>query len=247
MTRVMISIVLIAAGGLGGAAAAMAETPSGSMPPKKTLHVLTEEQVDPSHLLPPPPREGSDELAAELADVRKARENATPERRTQAEWDARHESVELFFVTLGPKFDLQRLTATAKLIGVVANEQSVAARIAKGYFQRKRPWAFDTSLVPCDYKPNAPPLTSYPSGHATLGYSEGFILSALMPEKSQAILARAQQYAYSRVVCGSHYPADIEASHVLGTELAMMLMREPGFAAEFAAAKAELRGVGLTQ
>jgi acid phosphatase (class A) len=208
---------------------------------------LTEVQVDPSLLLPSPAKDGSDEQAAELADVQKAYKNGTPERRAQAEWDDKHESVELFFATLGPEFDLQKLTATAKLMNVVANEQSVAANIAKRYFQRKRPWAIDTSLVPCDYKPNAPPLTSYPSGHATLGYSEGFILAALMPEKAQVILARAEQYAYSRVVCGAHYPADIEASHVFGTELAMMMMKEPTFAAGFKAAKAELRGAGLTQ
>ena len=67
-----------------------------------------------------------------------------------------------------------------------------------------------------------------------------------MPEKAQPILARAQEYAYSRVVCGAHYPTDIEASHVLGVELAMMMLRDPGFAAQFEAARAELRAAGLT-
>jgi acid phosphatase (class A) len=247
VARLIFSMVVIACGGFGCAAATAQAAPSAASPPKKTLHVLTEAQVDPSRLLPPPAKEGSDQQAAELADVQKAHETATPERRAQAEWDAQHESVELFFATLGPKFDLQQLTATAKLMKTVENEQSVAANIAKRYFQRKRPWASNTSLVPCDYKPNAPPLTSYPSGHATLGYSEGFILAALMPEKAQAILARSEQYAYSRVVCGAHYPGDIEASHVLGTELAMMMMEEPKFVADFKAAKTELRGASLTQ
>ncbi len=239
------SIVLIAVGSFACVTAAAA--PSAPRPPEEALHVLTEAQVDPSRLLPAPAEDGSDVQAAELADVQKAYKSRTPERRAQAEWDDKHESVELFFATLGPKFDLQKLTATAKLMNVVENEQSVAAHIAKRYFRRKRPWAIDTSIVPCDYKPNAPPLTSYPSGHATLGYSEGFILAALMPEKAQVILARAGQYAYSRVICGAHYPADIEASHVFGTELAMMLINEPKFAAGFKAAKAELRGAGLTQ
>ena len=132
--------------------------------------------------------------------------------------------MELFFATLGPQFDLNKLPATAKLMAVVDNEQSVAANIVKRYFLRNRPWAIDPSLVACDYRPNAPPLTSYPSGHATLSYSEGYILAQLMPEKAQPILARAQEYAYSRVVCGAHYPTDIEASHVLGVELAMMML-----------------------
>jgi acid phosphatase (class A) len=100
--------------------------------------------------------------------------------------------------------------------------------------------------VACDYKPNAAPLTSYPSGHATLGYSTGFILAALMPEKAQAILTRAKEYAWSRVVCGAHYESDIEASHVLGTELAMMMLENPAFHAQFEAAREELRAGGLT-
>jgi acid phosphatase (class A) len=216
-------------------------------PSGKTLHILTEAQVDPARLLPPPVRDGSEEQKAELADVQKAYRNRTPERRAVAEWDDKHETVELFFKTLGPEFDLKKLPRTAKLIAALENEQSVAANIAKKHFQRNRPWAVDPSLVACDYKPNAAPLTSYPSGHATLSYSEGYILAELMPEKAEPILSRAREYAYSRLVCGAHYASDIEASHVLGTELAMMLMDNPAFAADFKASQAELRSAGLTR
>ena len=203
--------------------------------------------MDPSRLLPPPVKDGSDLQKAELAEVERAYHNRTADRRAQAEWDDKHESVELFFKALGPGFDLGRLPATAKLMATVDNEQSVAANIAKRYFLRNRPWAIDPSLVACDYRPNAPPLTSYPSGHATLSYSEGYVLAALMPDKAQPILDRAQEYAYSRVVCGAHYPSDIEASHVLGTELAMIMLKNPGFAADFEAARAELKAAGLTR
>jgi acid phosphatase (class A) len=212
----------------------------------KTLHVLTPDQVDPSRLLPPPAKDGSDFQKADLAEVERVYKSREPERKAQAEWDDKHESVELFFKTLGPQFDLAKLPATAKLMATVENEQSVVANIAKRYFARNRPWAIDPSLVACDYKPNAPPLTSYPSGHATLSYSEGFILAQLMPEKAQSILQRASEYAYSRLVCGAHYPSDIEASHVLGTELDLLMLQNPGFAAQFEASRTELRAAGLT-
>jgi acid phosphatase (class A) len=176
-----------------------------------------------------------------------SRRPTSPERRAVAEWDDKHETVELFFKTLGPDFDLKKLPKTAKLFAELENEQSVAANIAKKHFLRNRPWAIDPSLVACDYKPNAAPLTSYPSGHATLSYSEGYVLAQLMPEKATPILSRAQEYAYSRVVCGAHYPTDIEASHVLGTELAMMLMDNAQFADDFKASRAELRVAGLTR
>jgi acid phosphatase (class A) len=74
----------------------------------------------------------------------------------------------------------------------------------------------------------------------------GYVLAQLMPEKAQAILARAQEYAFSRIVCGAHYPSDIEASHILATEMAMMMLDNRAFHAEFAAAKAELKAAGLT-
>jgi acid phosphatase (class A) len=229
----------------------LAQAPAPAAPakrPPKVLHVVTEDQVDPSRLLPPPVKDGSDVQKAELAEVQRAyRDKSNPERRAQAEWDDKHESVELFFKVLGPKFDLAKLPATAKLMATVENEQSVTANIAKRYFKRNRPWAIDPTLVACDYRPNAPPLTSYPSGHATLSYSEGYILAALMPDKAQTILDRAQEYAYSRIICGAHYPSDIEASHVLGTELAMTMLKSPGFAADFDAARAELKSAGLTR
>ncbi len=213
---------------------------------KKSLQILTPEQVDPSRLLPPPAADGSDLQKADLAEVERVYHARTPERRAQAEWDDKHESVELFFAVLGPRFDLTTLPATAKVTAEVNNEQSVVAGIAKVYFKRNRPWAIDPTLVACDYRPNAPPLTSYPSGHGTLAYSEGYVLAALMPEKAQAILARAADYSYSRVVCGAHYPSDLEASHVLGTELAMLMMQNPKFSADFEAARAELKAAGLT-
>jgi acid phosphatase (class A) len=228
-----------------GATATNPAAPAPRVP--KTLHVLTEAQLDPSRLLPAPFKDGSIEQIAELNDVQKAYNNRTPERRAKAEWDDKHETVELFFVTLGPQFDMQKLPVTGKLMAVVENEQSVAANIAKRFFLRNRPWAIDPSLVACDYKPNAAPQTSYPSGHAMLAYSEGYILAALMPEKAQAILDRAHEYAYSRVVCGAHYPTDIEASHVYATAMAMLMMNDPKFAADFNAAKAELASAGLTR
>jgi acid phosphatase (class A) len=247
-------LVLTAAAVTAGPAAFAADvaaTPAAPArfvaPGGKTLHILTEAQLDPGKLLPAPAADGTDLQRADLADVQRVYKTRSPERRAQAEWDDKHETVELFFKTLGPEFDLKKLPKTAKLITALENEQSVAANIAKRHFLRNRPWAIDASLVACDYKPNAAPLTSYPSGHATLSYSEGYILAELMPEKAAPILGRAQEYAYSRVVCGAHYASDIEASHVLGTELAMMLLDNAKFAADFQESRAELRAAGLTR
>ena len=240
----MIRRLLLPAAALAGVAGAPGLVQAAVAP--KTLHVLTSEQVDPARLVPPPPKDGSDVQKGEMAEVLRLYKTTGPERMAQARWDDVHETAELFFATLGPQFDLAKLPATARSLAVVENEQSVVANMAKRYFLRNRPWAIDPSIRACDYKPNAAPLTSYPSGHATLGYSVGFILAQLMPEKAQPILARADEYARSRVICGAHYPSDVEASHVLATEMAMMMLRDGGFAAQFKAAHDELKTAGLT-
>jgi len=239
------------------AAMAFAQTKSGA--PKtprapKTLLFLTTAQIDPSRLLAPPPPDGSDKQVKEMAEVKHLIATRTPERFAQAKWDAEHEDLSPFFATLGPVFDLQKLPVTAKLLAGVLNDQNIAASTAKDYFHRKFPvtaempasgynyWTCDAG----DHKPDSRPLRSYPSGHATLGYSVGIVLAALIPEKSQAILIRAADYAYSREVCGDHYHSDVEASRALGTAVGVMLLNNAPLKPQFEAARTELRAAHLT-
>lgn len=248
MTR--LSPLIFAALTIVGASPAIAQAPAAPAPRAtglaRTLQVLKPEQVDPAHLIPPPPKDGSDLQKAELAEVQRVYRTRTPERHTQAEWDDKHEDINIFAGTLGPAVDFAKLPVTRKLLQTVEDEQSVVINMGKRHFLKNRPWANDSSIVACDYKPNAAPLTSYPSGHAGLGYSLGFVLAQLMPEKAEAILTRASEYAYSRVVCGAHYPSDIEASHVMATQVVMLMMQNAAFAAQFQAARAELKAAGLT-
>ena len=251
-----ISLIRLAAISLLLSSSALAAEPTAPAPataaakpaakPPKTLHVLTADQLDMARLLPAPAADGSDLQKAELAEVQRAYRTRNAERRAIAEWDDKHETAAQFFTALGPQYDLAKLPATAKVLSIVENEQSVVANMGKRYFLRNRPWAIDPSLVACDYKPNAAPLTSYPSGHATLSYTTGYILAQLLPAKAAAIQARAQEYAYSRVVCGAHYPSDIEASHVLAVETAMLMLQNESFAKAVAASRAELKAAGLT-
>lgn len=221
---------------------------------QKKLQVLTSAETDPGRLLPPPAPDGSWSQQKELAEVQHLVKTRTPERYAQAKWDNEHEDASAFFATLGPGFDIRKLPETAKLLAVVLNDQSVVASASKVYFHRKAPVAAAVPAVAsyaewsCDAdvkKPADRPLRSYPSGHATMGYSLAIVLSALMPEKSQAILARAADYAYSREVCGDHYHSDVEASHALGNALGIMLLNNSTLKPQIEAAKAELRAAHL--
>lgn len=201
---------------------------------------LTPAQTDPSLLLPPPPADGSDTQKAELAELDRIQATMSAADFARATVDNDNENATLFATVLGPSFDLTKLPATARLLDDVAHEEKAAAKLAKVYFHRARPYVFDTGLKTCE-KPDADPHNSYPSGHATLGFATGVVLAALLPSKSQVILARAADYAHERLVCGVHFRSDIVAGQVLGTAVALQLLADKDFRAEFDAAAAELR------
>jgi acid phosphatase (class A) len=242
-----------AAAPVGGVWGQTAPADAKTSKAQKTLMVLTPEDIDPVRLLPPPPIDGSPAQTAELDELRHIQAVRTPERLAQAKWDGDHEDSSAFAAVLGPRFDLQNLPATRALLAVVENDQSVAASEAKKAFHRHRPWTFEPSLEVCErVKPNAQgkpadPLTAYPSGHSTLGYSVGIVLANLIPTKAPAIMARASDYAYSRLVCEVHFRSDIVAGQALGTAVGVMLLHAAALKPQIEAARQELAlaGVGL--
>lgn len=241
--RVLAGLAAVASLALAAGATAQV-APAKPAKPKKVLMALTPEQIDARRLIAPPPAEGGPTNKAELAELHRVIGGATPERMAQAKWDDDHEDPSAFYAVIGKGFDLKTLPATAALFAVVMNDQSIAASAAKKAFPRNRPWASDATVKTCD--PNDKPLTSYPSGHATMGFSVATVLATLLPEKAEAIEARAADYALSREVCGSHYPSDTEASHVLGSVVAIELLSSPALQDKLAAARAELKTAGFT-
>jgi acid phosphatase (class A) len=253
-SRVLLMGITVMTAMASAVCAQVAPSAPTTPPTKKTLKFLTPSEVDPGRLLPPPPKDGSENQVREMAEVKRLIKERTPERHAQAVWDDAHEDISAFAATIGPGFDLNKLPATAKLFADVQNDENIANITAKAFFHRKFPVAAESAVNyrdwSCEADVNPPgdrPLRSYPSGHATMGYSFGIILAALIPEKSQAILARAADYAYSREVCGDHYHADIEASHALGTATGLMLLNNAALKPEIEAARAELRAAHLTE
>lgn len=242
---------LIAAASLSSAFAQVA--PKAPMPQK--FRFLDAQETNPAQILPTPAKDGSDSQQHEMQEVKRLIQTRSKERFDQAQWDARHEDPTPFVTAIDPKLDLAKLPLTAKLLADVLNDQTVATSNAKEYFKRKFPvaaampgasygqWTCDDG----DRKPEARPLRSYPSGHSTMAYTFGIVLASLVPAKSQAILAQAADYAYSREICGDHYHSDVEAGHVLGTALGEIILRNEGFKPEFQAARKELREAGIIE
>ena len=243
------AITLMLASGFARAAdqAPATMAPATMAKPAKTFRILDARDFDPSRILPPPPADGSERQAAELAEVQRAYHMPDAGRKALAQWDNDHEDPSLFAPTIGLKFDMETLPATAALLDLAQNEASVASGMGKKVFKRVRPWAQDKTIAPCDGADQDKPNTSYPSGHASIGWTLAFVLAELMPERAPAILERASDFAYSREICGDHFPSDLEASHALAAMVATRLLADPRVTEKLEAARAELKAAGLTK
>jgi acid phosphatase (class A) len=142
---------------------------------------------------------------------------------------------------IGAKFTRESLPLTALLSDHVHNDESVIVNPAKSFFQRPRPYQLDKTLKPaCKVNANTTDY-AYPGGHGTTGYLEGMVLALIIPEKRDAIFARADDYAHNRLVCGVHYATDIVASKHVAYAMMGIIMNNPQFRRELAAAKTETR------
>ena len=209
----------------------------GQTAPATSLY-LSVEPVKYAALLPDPPTLGSDEQRAELAAVRMAEATRTAAEVAQAQADDREESMFAYASVIGPTLVAVKLPLTAALSAHLRHESAVVNPVLKALFARPRPFVTDPSLHPvCERTATA----SYPSGHSMVGYLEAFALAEIVPERKDAILARAWQFAAGRVVCGVHYPSDVEASRTVALALYGALTTSGRFQQEMAAARMELR------
>jgi hypothetical protein len=194
--------------------------------------------VDVSHFLPPPPADGSPDNKAEFDELRAIAARSTPDELATALRDGKDEKPDLFDRTVG--FDLMALPQTGKLMTMLAEEEGADVKVAKKYFHRIRPYRADPTVKTCEPTNPLKAANSYPSGHATIAFTTGVVLAQLLPAKSQAIMARAYQFAETRLTCGVHFRSDIVAGQQYGTIIALKLMENPVFKSQMAKAQAEL-------
>ncbi len=212
--------------------------PAATHPPK-TAYYIDPMVLDAALLLPAPPAADSAETRAELAELHRIEQSRTPEQVAQANADAAEEDMFAFKTVFGPHFNPEELPLTAALGEHVKNEQSVVGGQLKRAFQRPRPYQTDPTLHPvCPIKAAH---DSYPSGHGLTGYLEAFTLIEIAPEERTAILQRADEFAHNRLVCGVHYPSDIEASRKVAYAVFGYMLATPRFQRDLAAARQEMR------
>lgn len=162
------------------------------------------------------------------------------ERRALALHDDEFDPFHAFAPVLGARFTAENYPLTAAALQRVRTPLGASVLQAKERFARARPFVADANVPTC-ITPNEQLRASgaYPSGHAAFGWAWGLVLAELDPTNADAILARAREYGDSRVVCGLHYPSDVEAGRTLAASALARLHAEQDFRAALEAARAE--------
>jgi acid phosphatase (class A) len=225
------------------AALTLAACATAAPTPPPVVHPTTAErnpavQVDASVFIPPPPAANSDLEIAERAIVRGP---WSAERRAQALEDNAIDPFAAFDSVLGPQFNGASLPATLAVLDRAGRAAGFAGDPVKFIHRRPRPFVTDSSITPCipdDERLRA--SFSYPSGHAALGFAWGLVLAELVPSRADALIERGRDFTWSRVVCGVHYPSDVEAGRTVAAAAVARLHADPDFQRQLAAARTEL-------
>lgn len=218
-----------------------AQAPPHTPPP--VVHPTTGErnpavQIDARVFLPAPPPAGS---PLELAERDVVRGPWTPERRQQALEDNAIDPFAAFDAVLGQQFTAQNFPATLAVLDRAGRAAGFAGDPVKFIHRRPRPFLSDEAITPCipdDERLRA--SYSYPSGHAALGFAWALILAELVPSRADALIERGRDFSWSRVVCGVHYPSDVEAGRLVAAAAVARLHADPEFRQLLDEARAEL-------
>jgi acid phosphatase (class A) len=150
-----------------------------------------------------------------------------------------------FEEAFGHPIDKKTSPALVTLLDRALRDVETTASAAKDYFHRPRPFqrlqlqrVCDKSAAP---KPENHPIygTSYPSGHSTRGWTVAMLLARVAPDRTDALMARAQQYEESRLVCGMHFPSEGEAGHEVAVAVVAHLDASNDFQTDLAKARKE--------
>jgi len=217
-----------------------AQTAGQGRGPRKAVFVSTD-QLDAWSIVPNPPADHSPGADAELAEVHHLQDTRTPAQIAHAKADDAEEDIFIFRDVLGEKFTAEALPETALLSSHLHNDESVIGGTAKNKFRRLRPFNLDSTVKPVCKTNSDVHDYGYPSGHSLTGYLEALALIQMVPEKRDAILVRADDYAHSRVVCGVHYTGDTVASKLTAYAMMGIMMNNSQFRKELEAARVETR------
>ncbi len=160
------------------------------------------------------------------------------ERLAQASTDQTFDAWRIFQPVFGAGFTREQLPRTAAAIAAAMAGVGPTINAAKDAHPRTRPYA-DRSVIQCD-DPGTNVSGSYPTGHGAGGWALALVLAELAPARADAILQRGRDFGESRVICGYHFPSDIDAARLIAAGAIARLHGDPEFRRAMDAARREM-------
>jgi acid phosphatase (class A) len=251
MIRVHSAIISLAfAFGLSACAAAPASAPRalaepdspGFVPPEIDGY-LTANDLDGAALIGPPPAPDSPRGRADAQRFEETRSLEGTDRWAKAAADADlwgGKALKGYACASGLDISPQTTPVTAHILERAEQDVRTIGTPAKDHYGRLRPLMGNDKPVCVPRAPWMEINASYPSGHSMTGWAWALILVELAPDKAGPLLAAGKEMGESRVICGMHYPSDVEAGRDLAAAMVARMRANPAFRADMDKARREV-------
>jgi acid phosphatase (class A) len=150
-----------------------------------------------------------------------------------------------FAEAFGRPIDRTTSPVLVTMLDRAIDDVEATAGAAKDHFHRPRPFQRlqlqHLCAKPIAPKPEDHPThgSSYPSGHSTRGWTVAMILGRVAPDRADALMKRAEEYEESRLICGMHFPTDVQAGQAVAEAVVAHLDASKDFEADLAKARKE--------
>ena len=241
-----ITTILVAALLLVSCSTARVASKAGSS--EATAYLADEELPDATVFLPSPTKPGDPLFQGDLAYYAWGKTVRDTQRGTVAHDDASSSMSYIarrFEPALGFLFSAETTPNLLRLLSKSYTTTNNANKKAKDYYKRKRPYVeFSEPTGVPEGERGSRNSASYPSGHATRGWTMALVLAELFPEKAEEILKVGYEYGESRVIVGYHYQSDVDAARIAAAAALAVVHANPEFQNDMELARQELKKLG---
>lgn len=207
----------------------------------KTPSFLSKEELpDVVRFIPEPPQAGTGPFENDTYYYHYGKNERSTPRGNKAALDEVLLTSKVFSEAAGLMISPDETPEIFKLAQGAQKDAGDANKLAKNHFHRTRPYVYfnEPSLVP-EFDEEYRNTYSYPSGHTVRGWVYALTLALVIPDSTEALIARAQENAIHRVICGRHYKSDIDASLVEATAIMSRLLSNSAFLEQLDKARKE--------
>jgi acid phosphatase (class A) len=169
-----------------------------------------------------PPAPGSAAEAADLAILEWLQRFRSPVI-VATTWLLLDRDLNVFSSAVGAELGKATPVLSAGLVAFMAPVNS-ATREIKQQQGRIRPYLAHPHLDPCLPREDT---GAFPSGHAVWFRTTAKLLADLVPERRERLEHVGRQGGANRVLCGVHYPSDVEAGQRIGADAALQIIASP--------------------